>query len=108
MKTNLAISSPENKEFNLDFTPENFQYLLGECLRLKRQRTEDLITINKKSSDLIAIKNELIDLYLDKAPNNVPEVLKSFNRDLMSTVLDYQRKELDGLRASNPVMYVSK
>jgi hypothetical protein len=61
----------------------------------------------EKNNKIIAVKKELIDLYLEKNPN-VPEVLKSFNRDLMTTVLDYQKKELADLRATNPVMYVSK
>jgi hypothetical protein len=105
--TNLAISPPESNDYDLSFNKKNFDYLLFECLRLKRQRTKDLETIMEKNNKIIAVKQELIDLYLEKNPN-VPEVLKSFNRDLMSTVLDYQKKELDGLRATNPVMYISK
>jgi hypothetical protein len=109
MSTNLAISPPETKENTFDFTPENFNRILLEITKLREERILYNEKILKKNDELITLKKELIDLYLEKTePSKLADALKSVNRDLMSAVLDYQKKELDGLRATNPVMYVSK
>jgi hypothetical protein len=130
--TNLAIS-PENlnkiesfknpppikSEYSLDltFTKKNFDSLILECVRLRGQRIKDQETIINKNYELIALKNELIELYIAKEGLDKIEFNEhSFAHVVMENIKLQKEKtsvirgELAAIQSSNQgaVMYINK
>ena len=88
MRSNLAISTPENKDLSLKYTPETFTKVVLENLQLQKENTkhlQDILRLEREAhhsrQERIKLKQELANLYTrlgEIAPN--PEAVMYINK----------------------------